>query len=162
MKKLMLSLPEELHTEFKVFSTRQGKPMNQLINELMDGAVKNNETKPKKEENKPLASENNESNFKLVDVSSIKSVRRATRKNTELVEQLKESILKIGLIKPILLRQTGINEFEALSSEAELQAAIIEAKKAKPIKCEMVNALIIPNDAIVEANNQVTILKKIL
>ncbi|MBF0548650.1 MAG: ParB N-terminal domain-containing protein [Candidatus Riflebacteria bacterium] len=97
--------------------------------------------------------------FKLVDVSSIRA-NKVTRKKNKAVEELQESILKIGLLKPVIVYQTGIDEYELLSNTEEFQA-VTRAKEEAPRKREMVNAFIVTETTINEAKNQIELLKRI-
>ena len=141
MKKLTLAISDEMHEKIKIFSIKNRKPIVRMFLEAMQNNLEhkpNNEKPPinsnlkltltpnqnpntQKNQITKLPSKNSEPLFQLVDISAIKHPK--TIKRTTAIEKLAKSIIETGLIKPLLLNQTGINEYECLSSQEELSAA---------------------------------------
>ena len=173
MKKLTLAISDEMHEKIKIFSIKNRKPIVRMFLEAMQNNLESKPNKINKPNNeKPSANQNPQKNqitklptknseplFQLVDISAIKHPK--TIKRTTATEKLAKSITETGLIKPLLLKQTGINEYECLSAQEEL-SAVIRAKELNPIKCEMINAFVIPKNCITEVKKQLESLKKIL
>ena len=158
-----------MHEKIKIFSIKNRKPIVRLFLEAMQNNLEPKSNKPhtekayanpnpQKNQITKLPTKNSEPLFQLVDISAIKQPK--TIKRTTTTEKLAKSITETGLIKPLLLQQTGINEYECLSAQEEL-SAVIRAKELNPIKCEMINAMVIPSALVTQCKHQVTILKAI-
>ena len=84
--------------------------------------------------------------FRLIDVKSITSnVPRSQFDETELA-RLAEMILACeGVLKPPILKVTGLDSYEVIDGDREYYAAVI-AREIDPRKGEMIDALVIsPN-----------------
>lgn len=80
--------------------------------------------------------------FNYVDVSAIKSDTKKTDFPDEQIEQLSDMILETGgLLNPILLTQSGLNEFKVLSGDLEYHAAV-RAKEKNLRQGELINAIV--------------------
>lgn len=82
-------------------------------------------------------------NFYLVDVKSISSeVPRSNFSESDL-EKIADSILASGgIIKPLVLKQTGVEDFSVIDGHLEYYAAV-RAREKNPREGEMVNAFVI-------------------
>jgi hypothetical protein len=93
--------------------------------------------------------------FSLVDVSSIQASVPRSNFSEDQIEQLADMILESeGVLKVILLTQTGINNYRVLAGDLEYYAAV-RAKEKNPRQGEMINAI------ITQPSNQETLLKQV-
>lgn len=85
--------------------------------------------------------------FSMVDVSSISSnISRSNFSESEL-EVLAEAILDAsGLLKPLVLKKTGFEQYQVIGGHFEYYAAVKACEK-NPRQAEMVNALVVSEDA---------------
>ena len=173
-RQLLMKVPTDIATKFKVNAAINGMTMTELFIELTkllqnpDPCNKKTSqiTKPDKntskisDTSKQKIDKNAVPDFKLVDVKNIQVDSKATRRISKTIKDLADSITKIGLIKPLLLLQTGIDDYLLLSGESEFQA-VKRANLQNPQKCEMVNAMVISKNALKEAIRQKDMLNKI-
>lgn len=83
------------------------------------------------------------SDFFLVEVNSIHSSEPASKFKQAEVDKLARLILDAdGLLRPLILKQVGLEKYEVVSGHLEYYAAI-RAKEKDARKAEMVNALVI-------------------
>lgn len=81
--------------------------------------------------------------FQQIDVKEISCKLPLSSVPSADVERLAESILETdGLVRPLVLRQTGVEQYELLSSPLEYYAAV-RAREKDPRKAEMVSAFLI-------------------
>ena len=100
------------------------------------------------------------SKYYMVEVSSITSkVPRSTFSVNE-IDKLAQNILTAGgLLSPLLIQQTDIEEYEVLAGNLEYYGAV-RAKEISPREAEMVNAFIVPDKLKEDALEQFKILQK--
>jgi len=98
--------------------------------------------------------------FASVDVKCIISdVSRSTFSEQE-IEQLADSILKNdSLLRPLILKQTGIENFVVLDGHLEFYAAV-RAREKNPRQAEMVNSFVIPPKDESTVNEQINFLRQ--
>ena len=81
--------------------------------------------------------------FQKIDVKEITTDFPKSNIPSEQIEHLAQLILNSGeLVRPLVVRQTGIESFELLSSPLEYYAAV-RAREIEPRKGEMVSAFLI-------------------
>ncbi|RUT02805.1 hypothetical protein DSM106972_057250 [Dulcicalothrix desertica PCC 7102] len=81
--------------------------------------------------------------FYLVDVKSISSDVPRSNFSESNLEKLADSILASGgIIKPLVLKETGVEEFSVIDGHLEYYAAV-KAREKNPRQGEMVNAFVI-------------------
>ena len=98
--------------------------------------------------------------YYLVDVKSITSTAPRSQFRVDELENLAQSILVAGgLLSPLLLRQTGPENYEVLAGDREYYAAL-RAKEINPRAGEMVHAFVIPPKEQEAAVQQLTALGK--
>lgn len=96
--------------------------------------------------------------YYLVDVKSIQSTAPRSQFRVDDLETLAQSILASGgLLSPLLLKQTGAEQYEVLAGDREYYAAL-RAKEINPREAEMVHAFVIPPKQQEAAINQVSVL----
>jgi ParB-like chromosome segregation protein Spo0J len=99
--------------------------------------------------------------YYLVDVKSITSAAPRSQFRVDELETLAQSILASGgLLSPLLLKQTGAEQYEVLAGDREYYAAL-RAKEINPREAEMVHAFVIPPKQQEAAINQVAVLEAI-
>lgn len=97
--------------------------------------------------------------FQMIDVSSI-TANNAHMYHPDLVEQLAQSIVEVGLLTPLLVKQTGLQTYELISEQQSLEyRAVIRAKQLNLRKCEMVNVFVIPDNFASKATDQLSLTK---
>jgi len=98
--------------------------------------------------------------FAKVDLKEIKSdVSRSTFLEQD-IEQLADSILKNdSLLRPLILKQTGIESFVVLDGHLEFYAAV-RAREKNPRQAEMVNSFVISPKDESTVNQQINFLRK--
>lgn len=85
--------------------------------------------------------------FFLVEVNSIHSSEPASNFNQAEVDKLARLILEAnGLLRPLILKKVGLENYEVISGYLEFHAAV-RAKEKDARKAEMVNALVIKTEA---------------
>ena len=172
-RQLLMKVPTDIATKFKVNAAINGMTMTELFIELTKLLQNPEPCNKKTSQITPLKNtskisdtsrqkidKNAVPDFKLVDVKNIQFDSKATRRISKTIKDLADSITKIGLIKPLLLLQTGIDAYLLLSNESEFQA-VKRANLQNPQKCEMVNAMVISKNALKEAIRQKDMLNKI-
>jgi hypothetical protein len=83
--------------------------------------------------------------FYLVDIKSISSDLPRSQFNSADIDDLAEAILASeGLIRPLVLKQQGIDKYTVVESHLEYYAAV-RAKEKNARQAEMVNAFVIPD-----------------
>ena len=94
--------------------------------------------------------------FAQVDVKEIRSeVSRSTFSETE-IERLADSILEAnGILRPLIVKQIGVESYEVLDGHLEYFAAV-RAREKNPRQGEMVNAFVVSvkDEAIVQKQIQ--------
>lgn len=166
-KQLLMKVPNDIARKFKVVATLQGRTMTEVfiefVNNLEDFDVPALQKKKTTTKAKPAVTKKApvEPEFRLVDVKHIK-VKPPTKpvQISKTLKDLANSIVKIGIIKPVVLLKLGIDDYQLLSSETEFQA-VRRAKQLDPKKREMVNAFIVSKTAMNEALKQNRILEKL-
>lgn len=99
--------------------------------------------------------------FFTVDITTIHSNIPRSNFNPEDLEELASKILESdGLLQPIILKKTGFEQYEVVEGHLEHYAALV-AKQKNPRKGEMVNALVISNEELETALEQISILNKL-
>ena len=98
--------------------------------------------------------------FATVDVKCITSdVSRSSFSEQE-IDQLADSILKNdSLLRPLILKQTGIESFIVLDGHLEFYAAV-RAREKNPRQAEMVNSFVISPKDESTVNEQINFLRK--
>lgn len=100
--------------------------------------------------------------FYTVDVKSITSNVARSNFNESELDKLADLILESdGLIRPLVLKQTGVDEYTVIDGHLEYYAAV-RAKEKNPRKGEMVNAfeIVAKSESII--GKQLGILKDLL
>ncbi len=98
--------------------------------------------------------------YYLVDVKSITSTAPRSQFLVDELENLAQNILAAGgLLSPLLLKQTGVENYELLAGDREYYAAL-RAKEINPRQGEMVHAFVIPPKEQEPAIQQVALLGK--
>jgi hypothetical protein len=83
--------------------------------------------------------------FYLVDIKSISSDLPRSQFNSADIDDLAEAILTSdGLIRPLVLKQQGIDKYTVVEGHLEYYAAV-RAKEKNARQAEMVNAFVIPD-----------------
>lgn len=84
--------------------------------------------------------------FRLIDVKSITSnVPRSQFEETELTRLAEMILVCEGVLKPPILKVTGLDSYEVIDGDREYYAAVV-AREIDPRKGEMIDALVIsPN-----------------
>jgi hypothetical protein len=99
--------------------------------------------------------------FFLVETKSIHSTEPASKFNSSGIDKLARLILDTnGLLRPLILKQTGLETYEVISGHLEYYAAV-RAKEKDARKAEMVNALVIESEEEAAAIQQTQFLEKI-
>ncbi|MBF0547904.1 MAG: hypothetical protein HQM08_25925 [Candidatus Riflebacteria bacterium] len=165
-KQLLMKVPTSIARKFKVVASSQGRSMTDLFVEFVNTLEPLNIPKPEMqkshESQKTTTIKNHvDGDYRLVDIKQI-SDKQAPRplKVNKAIKDLAESIVKIGLIRPLMLLKLGTDNYQLLSDEAEFQA-VRQANKLNPKNCEMINAFIVPKDAIGDVFRQIEILDKL-
>lgn len=98
--------------------------------------------------------------FARVDVKCITSdVSRSTLSEQD-IEKLADSILKNNsLLRPLILKQTGIENFVVLDGHLEFYAAV-RAREKNPRQAEMVNSFVIAPKDESTVNEQISFLRQ--
>jgi hypothetical protein len=98
--------------------------------------------------------------FARVDVKCITSdVSRSTLSEQD-IEKLADSILKNdSLLRPLILKQTGIENFVVLDGHLEFYAAV-RAREKNPRQAEMVNSFVIAPKDESTVNEQISFLRQ--
>jgi len=162
-KQILMKVPAETAKKFKINAAINGMTMTELFIEFID-TLKTPEFHNTQKDKPARQTARNpkkivEPDFKLVDVKSIQVDFIAANRITKPIKDLAESIAKIGLIKPLLLLQTGVESYLLLSDESEF-LAVKRANQLNPEKCEMVNAIVVMETALNEVLKQKNILNK--
>lgn len=85
--------------------------------------------------------------FFLVEINSVHSSEPASNFEKAEVDKLARLMIEAdGLLRPLILKQTGLEKYEVVGGQLEYHAAV-RAKEINPRKAEMVNALVIENEA---------------
>lgn len=99
--------------------------------------------------------------FFLIETKSIHSTEPASKFNSSEIDKLARLILDAnGLLRPLILKQTGIESYEVISGHLEYHAAV-RAKEKDARKGEMVTALVIESEEEKAAIQQTQFLEKI-
>lgn len=173
--KVLIRMEDDLHKAVKHFCIDRGLTLNKLFIDAITDKITD---KPGKEittekekpqvflparqsgsvagQSRTIGGENPK--CMLVDVVQIKPVNKRVSKS--LINKLSESIEAIGLLRPLILLQTGVEEYEILQGNSEYLAAR-QAYEKNPQACHMVNAFIVSKKASSEAYNQIDLLKEI-
>jgi hypothetical protein len=98
----------------------------------------------------------------FVDIANISSeIPRSSFEESNL-EQLADLILQTdGLLRPLILKETGVEKYTVVEGHREYYASV-QAKKKNRNKAEMVNAFIIPNQIQSAVIEQLNLLKSAL
>lgn len=100
--------------------------------------------------------------FFLVETKLIHSTKPASDFDLSVVNKLAQLILDAnGLMRPLVLKKTGFEQYEIVSGHLEYYAAV-RAKEKEPQQAEMVNALVIDSEEEMTAVRQTQFLDEIL
>lgn len=98
--------------------------------------------------------------FAKVDLKEIKSNVSRSSFSEQDIEILADSILKNdSLLRPLILKQTGIESFLVLDGHLEFYAAV-RAREKNPRQAEMVNSFVISAEEESTVNEQINFLRK--
>jgi hypothetical protein len=155
---LTLMIATDFHRRLKIESAKRKSSMTNIVISSVEKYLENtgNVEAPKQKQITKLPGKNSQPVFQFVDVSNI--ARAKNMKRGPAVESLAKSILEIGLLKPLILQQTGVGSYICLSPIQEL-SAVLRAKELNPIKCEMVNAMVVSGKHVEQGQKQITLLK---
>jgi hypothetical protein len=99
--------------------------------------------------------------FFLVEIKSIVSAQPASNFNQSEIDKLARLILETnGLLRPLILKETGFEQYEVVSGHLEYYAAV-RAKEKDARKAEMVNALVISSKEEKAAIEQTQFLRQL-
>ncbi|MBF0548551.1 MAG: hypothetical protein HQM08_29230 [Candidatus Riflebacteria bacterium] len=163
-KKVTMLFPASVHKKLKLAGFEAEKTMTDIVLSLVNGYLDGNtQADPAEVKNtslsvkKTILKEPSEPVFKLVDVKSIKIdiVKNYSLTVSRALDEFSRSIVKIGLLRPVILRQINIDEYQLLSNVDEFEA-VVRANKENPKKCEMVNAFVVPEIWVEEAKKQIS------
>jgi hypothetical protein len=99
--------------------------------------------------------------FYLVEVNAIHSSESVSNFNQTEIDKLARLILDAnGLLRPLILKKTGLEQYEVVSGHLEYYAAI-RAKERDVTKAEMVNALVIEAEAETAVAQQIQFLEQL-
>lgn len=171
LKRLTVLLDNESFRAIKRMSFEQEKPMSDFVKAWINRGlsrkpIKEHEQIPeKKADDKPMQFKqipgDNEPRFYLVDVSAIRCNKEMNSIDKLLVgnviNSLSDSILEVGLLRPVILEQTNVDEYVLLSGQTEYIAAL-KAKNKNPAKAEMINAFVVPKGRLDAAKKQIQLL----
>jgi hypothetical protein len=94
----------------------------------------------------------------FVDIKSIKSQIPKSKFNKSEIEKIADLILITdGLLRPLILKQTGVEQYTVVEGDLAYYAAV-RAKEKDLHKAEMVNAFVIPDDHQQSAIDQIALL----
>lgn len=97
--------------------------------------------------------------FATVDVKCITSDISRSTFSEQGIEQLADSILKNdSLLRPLILKQTGVESFVVLDGHLEFYAAV-RAREKNPRQAEMVNSFVISSKEESTVNEQIQFLR---
>lgn len=100
--------------------------------------------------------------FFLVETKLIRSDKPASDFDQSVINKLAQLILDTnGLMRPLVLKQTGFEQYQVVNGHLEYYAAV-RAKEKDARKAEMVNALVIDSEEEAIAVQQTQFLEKIL
>lgn len=161
--KLLIRADEDLHKELKHYCIDKGLTLNQLVIDAVKEKIQNKQQLP---ENKALPlslgkipDKKNEPCFKLVDISSIKA-KSIVQKNNAVIQELQKSIVAMGLLKPLIVCQIGVDKYDLLSDVTVFET-VKKARESDPVKCEMVNCFVVQKKQIDAAKRQLKLLKQV-
>ncbi len=99
--------------------------------------------------------------FFLVETKLISSSQPASHFSQSEIDKLAKLILNAnGLLRPLVLKETGFEKYEVVSGHLEYYAAV-RAKEKNPQQAEMVNALVIEAEEEKTAIQQVHLLEQL-
>lgn len=99
--------------------------------------------------------------FYLVEVNAIHSSESVSNFNQTEIDKLARLILDAnGLLRPLILKKTGLEQYEVVSGHLEYYAAI-RAKERDVTKAEIVNALVIEAEAEIAVAQQIQFLEQL-
>lgn len=99
--------------------------------------------------------------FFLVETKLISSSQPVSNFSQSKIDKLAKLILDAnGLLRPLVLKETGFEKYEVVSGHLEYYAAI-RAKEKNPQKAEMVNALVIESEEEKSARQQAQLLEQL-
>ncbi|MGL5510346.1 MAG: hypothetical protein ACRDB1_12065 [Microcoleaceae cyanobacterium] len=97
--------------------------------------------------------------FFMVDVKDIQVSTKDHNFSPTVIENLADAMLASGgLIKPVILKQVGLQSYQLIDGHLEYYAAL-QAKAKDPRKGEMVNAFVISPDQEDLVREQITVLQ---
>lgn len=163
IKKMIIPFPCELHKKLKRESVERGHSMTRTVIDSVAVALGNpNDVSEKNIQIKTcLPKEKKEIVFHLVDVKLIKPMPGKPKMTSDRIESAAKSIIEIGLIKPLMLKQISVDEYECLSSADEL-GAVRRAQELDPVKCEMVSAMVIPSRLVETVKKQISMFSPVV
>ena len=155
---LTLMIATDFHQRLKVESAKRKCSMTNIVVSSVERCLEDTVkvTVSDQKQVTKLPGKNSQPVFQFVDVSNIARAKNMKRGPT--VENLAKSIIEIGLLKPLILQQTGVDSYVCLSPIQEL-SAVLRAKELNPIKCEMVNAMVISGKHVEQGQKQIALLK---
>jgi len=99
--------------------------------------------------------------FFLVETKLISSSQPASHFSQSEIDKLAKLILDAnGLVRPLVLKETGFEKYEVVSGHLEYYAAV-RAKEKNPQQAEMVNALVIETEEEKTAIQQARLLEQL-
>lgn len=99
--------------------------------------------------------------FFLVETKLISSSQPVSNFNQSEIDKLAKLILDTnGLLRPLVLKETGFEQYDVVSGHLEYYAAV-RAKEKNPQKAEMVNALVIESEEEKTAIQQAQLLEQL-
>ena len=99
--------------------------------------------------------------FFLVETKLISSSQPASSFSQPEIDKLAKLILDTnGLLRPLVLKETGFEKYEVVSGHLEYYAAV-RAKEKNPLQAEMVNALVIEAEEEKMAIQQAQLLEQL-
>ncbi|MBF0547752.1 MAG: hypothetical protein HQM08_25155 [Candidatus Riflebacteria bacterium] len=126
LKKVTMLFPASVHKKLKLAGFEAEKTMTDIVLSLVNGYLDGNKkVEPVEVKNTSLPAkkttlkEPSEPVFKLVDVKDIKIdvIKNYSLTFSRALDEFSRSILKIGLLRPVILRQINIDEYQLLSNK---------------------------------------------
>jgi ParB-like chromosome segregation protein Spo0J len=94
--------------------------------------------------------------FVTADVKDLHSAVPASEFSKTQIEELAQSIVTSGLLRPIVIRMINIESYEVVANHLGFHAAV-RAKELSPRECEMVNCFVVNAEEAAQAKVQLAI-----